>query len=146
MKKEYVYVLKLVNDKYYIGHTTRLNGERLLEHMKGAGAKWTKIYKPIGIISIQYGSREDEKQLTLQYMLTFGWQNVRGGPWTKIDLENPPEQLLDMQMESAVDYLEESTYNNLINYCIDNDLPLHTDRNKLMDVVFNDIFFPDISD
>ena len=52
IKKNYwLYVLKLEQEKYYIGITTRNVEIRAQEHRKGfLGARWTKKYKPIKIM------------------------------------------------------------------------------------------------
>jgi predicted GIY-YIG superfamily endonuclease len=39
------YVLKLEEDKWYVGLTTNLN-QRLTQHFTGDGAKWTQLFKP----------------------------------------------------------------------------------------------------
>ena len=42
----YIYVLKLRNNKYYVGKTN--NPQFLLEsHFNLNGSEWTKIYKPV---------------------------------------------------------------------------------------------------
>ncbi len=44
-----VYVLKLSNNKYYVGFTSHLGG-RLQEHKKGS-VNSTKIYRPFELVS-----------------------------------------------------------------------------------------------
>lgn len=47
----YIYVLKLTNNKYYIGKT--LNPDfRLYSHFDSNGSIWTTKYKPISVIEI----------------------------------------------------------------------------------------------
>ena len=87
------YVLRLECDKYYVGISSNIN-KRIGEHMTGNGSKWTKRYKLIEIISIEvvpsiYYIWENNK--TLELMLEFGWKNVRGGSWTKVDMKSPPK-------------------------------------------------------
>lgn len=49
-KKWSLYVLKLENDKWYIGITSKTPEERYWQHKNGyLAAKWTKKYKPLGI-------------------------------------------------------------------------------------------------
>ena len=45
----YIYILKLENEKYYIGKTDDPN-TRIKLHFDGNGSAWTKKYKPIKII------------------------------------------------------------------------------------------------
>ena len=83
----WLYALKLENEKYYIGITTKNNPhERIEQHKRGFyGAKWTKKYRPLdtlevidlGSVSQEYAEHE-EKKLTLKYMDKYGYQNVRG--------------------------------------------------------------------
>lgn len=47
----YIYVLKLEQDKYYIGKTDNPN-IRLENHFSSNGSEWTKLYKPLKIIEI----------------------------------------------------------------------------------------------
>lgn len=46
---EYIYILKLKNNKYYIGKTLNVEN-RFHQHINGTGSSWTKKYKPISII------------------------------------------------------------------------------------------------
>tara|TARA_R100000541_G_scaffold55720_2_gene64746 strand:- start:332 stop:646 length:315 start_codon:yes stop_codon:yes gene_type:complete len=89
-----LYVLKLDNDKYYIGITLNLN-QRLSQHFSGDGSKWTKVHKPINVIEIQINNVDKnvdeslENKVTLEYMKKYGWQSVRGGSYTRLDLKKP---------------------------------------------------------
>ena len=44
-----LYILKLQNNKYYIGVTTDLQ-KRYAEHEQGIASGWTKLYAPVKII------------------------------------------------------------------------------------------------
>jgi len=56
-----IYILKLNNNKYYVGKTNRLINERYEEHLEGIGSLWTKKYKPQSIIKqIENSSPFDE--------------------------------------------------------------------------------------
>lgn len=101
-----IYVLKLSRGKYYVG-MTRKNIDRVLAHIDGKGAAWTKKYPPSGtkpILSFQEGLGEaDEDRITLQMMKKYGVKNVRGGQWCQVNmsaskirelekLANPPKK------------------------------------------------------
>jgi predicted GIY-YIG superfamily endonuclease len=94
--KIYVYVLKLQNDKYWIGKTKDYV-QRILTHANESTIKnctvWTKLNKPIAIIEIIENRENLEKDKTLEYMRLYGWQNVRGYAWTHTNMKNPPKQL-----------------------------------------------------
>jgi len=89
----YVYVLKLENNKYYVGsNATQAN--KFERHFEGNGSPWTKTYKPVEMVSIVEGNKQKEKQITLQMMKKFGWENVRGYAWSQINMKNPPKDLI----------------------------------------------------
>ena len=73
------YILKLENDKIYVGNTNNIN-KRLKQHFNNEGSKFTKKYKPIEIISINPNkNNKQETRTTLKYMNKYGINNVRGG-------------------------------------------------------------------
>lgn len=78
--KEYVYVLRLVDNKYYVGWTEHLM-ERMKDHFENGGAQWTKKYKPVEVIKVFRGTKQDEDRETLTMMISMGKENVRGGKW-----------------------------------------------------------------
>jgi hypothetical protein len=82
----YIYVLELVNKKYYIGRT--LNPAfRLEQHFNSFGSQWTQKYKPIKVLQIiQNCDNFDEDKYTLKYMEKYGINNVRGGPFCELKL------------------------------------------------------------
>jgi predicted GIY-YIG superfamily endonuclease len=45
MDKTNIYILKLQNNKYYIGKTNDINS-RYKQHLCGSGSAWTKKYRP----------------------------------------------------------------------------------------------------
>ena len=88
--KPIIYVLLLEEDKYYIGITLNLN-QRIAQHFSSEGSIWTKKYKPIKIIEVIYNNIDEltENQITIKYMLNYGWANVRGGSYCKEKLTKP---------------------------------------------------------
>lgn len=83
----YVYILKLEDEKYYIGIAIDPN-KRFLEHQQQGKdcASWCEKHKPIEIIEIietNYKAIKDATLIedihTLRYIETFGAENVRGG-------------------------------------------------------------------
>ena len=88
-----IYILKLVEDKWYIGKTYKKVKERFQEHLDGKGSSWTNKYKPIKVHNIvnTCGPNEgaeywQENALTLEYMEEYGIENVRGGTYTNVEL------------------------------------------------------------
>jgi predicted GIY-YIG superfamily endonuclease len=92
----YVYVLKLEEDKYWVGETNNYI-QRILWHTNNLPNKnkteWTKLYKPISIVEIVENKKDLERDKTLEYMKIYGWQNVRGYAWTTVNMKNPPKLL-----------------------------------------------------
>ncbi|MYM58512.1 GIY-YIG nuclease family protein [Vibrio sp. OCN044] len=95
-----IYVLQLETGKYYVGQSKNARS-RIDEHFLGNGSIWTQNYRPIRVIKeIELETHnwrvalEAEKQLTLNLMKIFGWQNVRGAAWTKLELQAIPRELL----------------------------------------------------
>ena len=82
-----LYVLRLHNDKWYIGRSSNLE-RRFTQHMSGTGAKWTVLHIPINIHeSRPLVSDEDEDLVTLEYMKQYGIYNVRGGQFCAVELK-----------------------------------------------------------
>jgi predicted GIY-YIG superfamily endonuclease len=101
-----IYALQLEQGKYYIGKTHRSEGSelRFQEHLSGRGSEWTKFYKPISIIeSYEHHSTFEEDVLTKKYMMKYGIENVRGGSYTKIDLEEWQVKSLEHEFKSVND-------------------------------------------
>jgi predicted GIY-YIG superfamily endonuclease len=89
--QNFVYALKLVEDRYYIGRTGNIL-RRIEEHFTNNGSIYTKMYKPIKVIEIiEERTKEDEKNKTIEYMLKYGWEKVRGYTWCSIELLKPPK-------------------------------------------------------
>ncbi|MBN1215457.1 MAG: hypothetical protein JXA99_08425 [Candidatus Lokiarchaeota archaeon] len=74
-EKEVVYVLKLQNEKWWIGKTKDIK-KRMREYKKGRSNQWIKIYPLISLEEIDEQSKLSEKML--EYMKKYGWENVRG--------------------------------------------------------------------
>jgi len=82
-----IYVLKLEKGKYYVGKTNNPRF-RLENHFNSNGSQWTKKYKPLKIIEIKPDCDDyDEDKITRQYMDKYGIENVRGGSFVSINLE-----------------------------------------------------------
>ena len=89
-EKIYIYVLCLEYNKYYVGRTSKFL-KRMYDHFHGNGSVFTKIFKPISILEIiEENDIYDEKNKTIEIMLKYGWENVRGYTWCQTILYNPP--------------------------------------------------------
>ena len=64
----FIYVLKLVHGKFYIGKTTNPSF-RLDKHFNSCGSAWTKKHKPINIVELIPNCDDyDEDKYTKKYM------------------------------------------------------------------------------
>ncbi len=96
-----IYILKLENNKYYVGKTNKKMYRRYQEHQQGLGSQWTKKYKPVSIEHICLEVSEfDEDNLTKQTMMKYGIDNVRGGSYTKVILPNYQKHILETEFAS----------------------------------------------
>jgi hypothetical protein len=82
---EKIYTLECENGKYYVGRTNNIE-RRVLEHFENRGSEWTKLHKPIRVISVNDGDGFDEEKYTLMAMNEYGIDNVRGGSFCRIEL------------------------------------------------------------
>jgi predicted GIY-YIG superfamily endonuclease len=113
-----VYILKLDNNKYYVGRTSDIN-TRISEHFDGKGSEWCKINKPVDIIEILQNCNnfEEDKHVKI-YMMKYGIDNVRGGSYSKIKLTDAQKKFLQQEIFSV----ENKCFNcgqlgHLINTC-----------------------------
>lgn len=99
----HIYILQLVDNKYYIGRTANPN-IRLEQHFKSNGSRWTKKYKPIKVIDlISNADIFDEDKYTLKYMNLYGIDNVRGGSFSSIKLSNQNIKIIEKMLNNAND-------------------------------------------
>lgn len=88
-----IYVLELNEGYYYVGITENLN-QRLDNHMKGNGAWAVQEFGFKNLIEVRVnGSKEMERDVTLEYKDKYGWDRVFGAEWCSVqyavDWENP---------------------------------------------------------
>lgn len=89
LNKNYIYVLLLEEQRYYIGRTGNIF-KRLEQHFTKKGAIYTKQYKPIKILEIiNENTNDDERIKTIEYMNIYGWEKVRGSYWCSINISKP---------------------------------------------------------
>lgn len=101
IEKLYIYILGLENGKYYIGKTKN-PFFRLKDHFNGIGSEWTKIHKPIKLIKIIPDCDDyDEDKYTLMFMDKYGIDNVRGGSFVSIKLNDSTKVHLIRMTNSA---------------------------------------------
>jgi len=81
--RQSVYVLKLKDDKYYVGESTNVE-KRIWAHRNDNGSAWTKKYNvDTQIKGVEVTNNFYELAQTLEMMRVYGIDNVRGSLFTK---------------------------------------------------------------
>jgi hypothetical protein len=100
-KKCFIYVLRLVEGKYYVGKTRNLM-RRFSDHQNGVGSQWTIKYKTIFIEDVFESTGQfDEDNCTKKLMMKHGIDNVRGGTYSNIVLDDDQIRFLEKEFHSA---------------------------------------------
>ena len=102
-----VYILKLKENKYYVGRTCHYE-RRMKDHFSGKcsykGSYWTKRYQPLEVIrKIDDATSFDEDKVLKETMMTYGIDNVRGGSYVKHKLSSDEISLLEKEIRFAQD-------------------------------------------
>ena len=101
LKMVFIYALRLIKDKYYIGKTNN-PGFRLDVHFNYLGSIWTKIYKPVEVCEIIPNCDiYDEDKYTIKYMDRYGIKNVRGGSFCSVKLHDRQITFLEQMINGA---------------------------------------------
>jgi predicted GIY-YIG superfamily endonuclease len=101
----YIYVLLCTDDKYYIGKTTNSVEARYEQHLSDDNScAFTSKYKPVKIIEVfNTDDLFEEDKITKIYMMKHGIQNVRGGSYTTLELEDWQIKSLEHEFVSLSD-------------------------------------------
>jgi hypothetical protein len=84
----FIYILKLQQGKYYVGKTTNPS-YRINNHFNENGSAWTTKYTPIKLLKlIPDCDNYDEDKYTKIYMDKYGIDNVRGGSFVSLKLDD----------------------------------------------------------
>jgi len=98
-----IYILKLENNKYYVGKSNDLD-TRAAAHINGSASSWTKKYKPISVEQIiTNASPYDEDKYTIEYMDKYGIDNVRGGIYVSESLDTTQRNDINKRIWGAND-------------------------------------------
>jgi predicted GIY-YIG superfamily endonuclease len=101
-----IYVLKCLNNKYYVGQTRNLVS-RYRAHQAGRGSAWTAVHQPTEILEtyrleqFPVARTFQEDAITLSYMSRYGIENVRGGSFSQITLPEELVRCIDKQLVHA---------------------------------------------
>jgi hypothetical protein len=99
-KMKTIYILKLENNKFYVGQTNNLH-KRLNQHKNNYGSAWSQKYNFIELIdSFPSKSDFDEDYYVKIYMDKYGIDNVRGGSYSQIILPDYQIKALTKEFNS----------------------------------------------
>ena len=98
-----IYLLKLSNNKYYVGRSKYIS-HRMLDHFSNNGSAWTKKYKPIKVLQIYRNCEPlDEDKYTIKFMSKYGIDNVRGGIYCRISLNSAEKNIIQRSFQGMND-------------------------------------------
>lgn len=97
-----IYILKLQSDKWYVGKTDDFE-RRIEEHLLGKGCEWTKKYPLTDIDNVVQCSTDpyDEDKFTLKLMAEQGINNVRGGIYCQMELDDSDIENIKRSIRNA---------------------------------------------
>lgn len=99
-----LYVLKCENNKYYIGKTNSPTTDRIESHFAKQGSAWTKLHKPEYVVEVLHDADAfDEDKYTKIYMAKYGIENVRGGSYSQVILEDYKIKALNDEFSTVTD-------------------------------------------
>jgi hypothetical protein len=97
----FIYVIQLQEEKYYIGKTDNPQF-RLDSHFNSNGSEWTKKYQPLSVVEIIPDCDDyDEDKYTRRYMDKYGIDNVRGGSFCEVVLDENTIKLLEKMSKTT---------------------------------------------
>ena len=100
---EQLYILQLEGGKYYVGKTASPS-DRYKQHLAGTGAAWTKKFKPVKMIETRaLKDAHDETNMTKDLMKKYGVDNVRGGAYTTVALDDATKAVLEREFRGNSD-------------------------------------------
>ncbi len=98
-----IYVLECEDNCYYVGKTTRHVSDRFNEHKHRFGSSWTYKHKPIRILKFFEGDAFDEDAETKRMMNQHGIDRVRGGSWSRVQLDQIDKEFLTKELYATAD-------------------------------------------
>ncbi len=96
-----IYVLECMDGKYYVGRTGNLD-KRLELHSSGRGSFWTRKYPMKSVVEVlKNADKFDEDKYVLKYMDKYGVENVRGGSYSQMVLNNDLQKCIQRHFITA---------------------------------------------
>lgn len=98
--KEYIFILELQENKYFVGHTSNIF-LAIINEFNGLGSVWTKQYKPVKLLNLYplLESKISKRELINKFvevsMKKYGFKNVRGGDFFNLDERKHKNKVLN---------------------------------------------------
>jgi predicted GIY-YIG superfamily endonuclease len=98
MRRPKLYALNLKGGHKYVGKTANFN-RRVDQHIKGKGAKWTSVHRPVSVSSVRpMYSAKQETEATKALMKKHGIGSTRGGCYTAETLSAQTQMKLQQEL------------------------------------------------
>eukprot|EP00474_Spongospora_subterranea_P003453 CRZ03911.1 hypothetical protein [Spongospora subterranea] len=96
-----VYVLRLEGDNIYVGKSDDAEA-RISKHFRGSGSAWTKLHAPLSVEEIRPMQNDfNEDNVVKEYMMKYGVDQVRGGSYSQLRLDESSLASLEKEIRSA---------------------------------------------
>ena len=95
----FIHLLRLRDNKYYVGRSTRSPYNYLTKHMHGGINDWTNRYIPFEVVSsVPSNEYSDLNVAVLEHMLIYGIDNVRGGSYSALEIPELHYNVIEAEM------------------------------------------------
>jgi predicted GIY-YIG superfamily endonuclease len=99
VKKINIYILKLEDEKYFVGTTTN-SYFTLKSYLNNNKAAWTLKYKPLNLTRFIEDCYDYEEDIvTLNLMKIYGIANVRGGSYVNVNLDKSTLDIIKQKIK-----------------------------------------------
>lgn len=103
MNSKQLYILELEKGKYYVGTSKNVN-KGFNQHVMGFGSQYTSLYKPLKILdSYIITNKFEEDNKVKELMEIYGIDNVRGGAYSQIYLDQNQIKLIQAEIKHSND-------------------------------------------
>jgi hypothetical protein len=97
-----IYVLELEDGCFYVGKTRNSKG-RIQAHFQGTASSWTSLHKPLRVLSEEQTISEMEDATVLRLMALHGIDKVRGGTFSRVELDETERMFLTKMLRMNSD-------------------------------------------
>ena len=93
-----IYILRLQDNCFYVGKSEKPE-ERIKQHKQGMGCAFTRLHPVVSVeMIVTNASPFEEDRYVKEYMGKYGIENVRGGAYVSLDLEDEQYKILQKEI------------------------------------------------